>query len=118
MSNRICELRKEKKITQLQLAMELDVTQETISSYEHGRHAPSMDVLKKMSTYFSASIDYIMGVSDIRLFEPDSQFSTKELEQRTRLMRFYSLLSPTNREKLISYAEGLYDSSAKGTKRR
>ena len=111
MSNRICELRKEKKITQLQLAMVLDVTQETISSYEHGRHAPSMDVLKKMSSYFDASMDYIMGNSDIRSNETETIFSAKEREQFSHLRRYYTLLSKSNREKLLSYAEGLYDAS-------
>ncbi|MBR1931190.1 MAG: helix-turn-helix transcriptional regulator, partial [Lachnospiraceae bacterium] len=46
--------------------IELNVTQETISAYEHGRHMPSLEALMKMSDFFNASMDYIMGLSDVR----------------------------------------------------
>ena len=38
MKNRIRELRAEKNITQLRLSLELEVSQETVSAYENGKH--------------------------------------------------------------------------------
>ena len=61
--NRIRELRQKKKLSQLQLSIELEVTQETIRSYEHSKHLPSVTALMKMSQLFGVSMDYIMGLS-------------------------------------------------------
>lgn len=47
--NRIRELRQKKNLSQLQLSIELEVTQETISAYEHSKHLPSVTALMKMS---------------------------------------------------------------------
>ena len=48
MKNRIRELRAEKNITQLRLSLELEVSQETVSAYENGKHLPSLKSLIKM----------------------------------------------------------------------
>lgn len=61
--NRIRELRQKKNLSQLQLSIELEVTQETISAYEHSKHLPSVTSLMKMSQLFGVSMDYIMGLS-------------------------------------------------------
>ena len=49
MKNRIRELRTEKNITQLRLSLELEVSQETVSAYENGKHLPSLKSLIKMA---------------------------------------------------------------------
>lgn len=49
MKNRIRELRAEKNITQLRLSLELEVSQETVSAYENGKHLPSLKSLIKMA---------------------------------------------------------------------
>ena len=108
MSNRIKELRKEKRITQLQLSMELGVTQETISAYEHGKHLPSLAALIKMSEIFHTSMDYIMGLSPESNSEDSDYYTTDE--QRDYLMRCYRRLGTKNKARLVSYAEGLLDS--------
>ena len=110
MSNRIRELRLEKRITQLQLSIELDVTQETISAYEHNRHMPSVPALIKISQIFDASMDYIMGLSNVRqiMLEPSG---ADEKEQLSTLLYYYNRLGSKNKIRLLAYAEGLYDSS-------
>lgn len=47
--NRIRELRQKKNLSQLQLSIELEVTQETISAYEHSKHLPSVTALMKVT---------------------------------------------------------------------
>ena len=56
--NRIKKLRKEKKITQIRLSIELEVSQETISAYEKGKYYPSAAMLIKLRDIFGVSIDY------------------------------------------------------------
>ena len=58
---RLKDLRKEKGITQLQLAMELNMSQNTISRYETGERQAGYDELIKIANYFNVSIDYLLG---------------------------------------------------------
>ena len=66
MANRIKQLREEYNMTQVRLSIELEVSQETISAYESGKHYPSVAALLRLSEIFHASCDYILGLSDIR----------------------------------------------------
>ena len=50
--NRIRELREEKKITQIRLSIELEVSQETISAYEMEKYFPSIKSLIKLRQIF------------------------------------------------------------------
>ena len=77
--NRIKKLRKEKKITQIRLSIELEVSQETISAYEKGKYYPSAAMLIKLRDIFGVSIDYILGLSDTR-FDPLSETNLTEDE--------------------------------------
>lgn len=108
MPNKIKELRIEKRITQLQLSIDLGVTQETISAYEHDRHLPSLTALMKMSEIFDASMDYIMGMSPIRHLQTTNY--TIEDEQRSYLIHCYQRLGSKNKARLVAYAQGLLDS--------
>ena len=64
--NRIAELRKEKRMSQISLGMKLNVSQKMNSAYENGINEPSIDLLMRMTDIFHASIDYIVGYSDNR----------------------------------------------------
>lgn len=108
MPNRIKDLRVEKKITQLQLSIDLGVTQETISAYEHDRHLPSLSALIKMSEIFDASMDYIMGLSPVRQIQT-AEYSTSD-DQRNYLLYCYQRLGSKNKARLTAYAQGLLDS--------
>lgn len=70
--NRIRELREEKKITQIRLSIELEVSQETISAYEMEKYYPSVKSLIKLQNIFGVSIDYILGLSvpDMSVLKP------------------------------------------------
>lgn len=110
MDNRIKELRKEKRITQLQLSVRLGVTQETISAYEHGRHLPSLTSLMTMSEIFEASMDYIMGLSNVRSVAATESDTLEDTSQQVALMNYYKKLGTKNKSCLLAYAQGLFDS--------
>ena len=57
-------LRKEKGISQLKLALELNTSQNTISRYETGEREPGINELIKIADYFDVSIDYLVGRTD------------------------------------------------------
>lgn len=57
---RLKDIRKSKKISQLKLAMDLNMNQNTISRYETGEREPGVNELIKIADYFNVSIDYLL----------------------------------------------------------
>jgi len=57
--NKLEELRKERGITQEELAEALEVSRQTISSLEKGRYNPSIILAFKIARYFGKSIEEI-----------------------------------------------------------
>ena len=62
---RIKELRRQQHITQLKMAMDLHMSQNTISRYENGEREPGVVELIRIADYFHVSIDYLVGRTDI-----------------------------------------------------
>ena len=58
MNNRLEEIRKEKQITQEELASALEVSRQTISSLEKGRYNPSIILAFKIARYFNMSKEF------------------------------------------------------------
>lgn len=57
---KIKELRKEHKVTQSKMAMDLDLSQNTISQYENGKREPDIKTLIRIADYFNVSLDYLV----------------------------------------------------------
>ena len=65
--DRIKELRKEKGLTQEELAKMLGLSAKSnIANYENGANAPSDEIKLKMCEIFGCTIDYLMGKSDFK----------------------------------------------------
>lgn len=59
---RLKELRKAMKdVGQKDVADELGITKQAMSSYESGRHVPDIAILVDLADYYSCSIDYLLG---------------------------------------------------------
>ena len=61
---RLREIRKQKGISQLKLAMDLNANQNTISRYETGEREPCLRDLIKIADYFNISVDYLLERTD------------------------------------------------------
>lgn len=57
MKNRITELRKEKSLTQIDLARRVSVSRQTIISLENGKYNPSITLAYKIAKVFGLSIE-------------------------------------------------------------
>ena len=66
MRNRLEEVRKQRNITQEELAAALGVSRQTIGSLENGRYNPSIILAIKVARYFA------LAVEDIFIYEEDS----------------------------------------------
>lgn len=58
----IKELRKEKNLTQTELAQILCTTQDSISLWELGKSFPDILTLVKIAQFFDVSTDYLLGL--------------------------------------------------------
>lgn len=74
-------LRKEKKVTQEQLATHLGVSPQAVSKWENGSY-PEGDLLPKIADFFSVSIDYLYGKAD-----KDSSFEQRTLDNYREIIR-------------------------------
>lgn len=63
-SQRLKELRKERKLTQKQLAENLGIATSTIIKYERGEREPNIQNLKRFANYFNVTVDYLLGFDD------------------------------------------------------
>lgn len=64
MEFRLKELRKERNISQLKLALDLNMNQNTISRYENLEREADYGTLIKFANYFNVSLDYLLGRTD------------------------------------------------------
>ncbi len=61
---RLKELRKSKGISQLKLAFDLNMSQNTISRYENSEREPGITELIRIADYFNVSVDYLIERTD------------------------------------------------------
>lgn len=61
---RLKQLRQERGISQLKLAMDLNMNQNSISRYETGIHEADHETLIRLADYFDVSIDYLLEQTD------------------------------------------------------
>ena len=61
---RLKELREKRRISQVRLAMDMNMNQTTISRYETGEREADYETLIAIADYFGVSIDYLLGRTD------------------------------------------------------
>ncbi|MGX9816656.1 helix-turn-helix domain-containing protein [Leuconostoc mesenteroides] len=64
--DRLRKLRKERNVTQQELADDMLVTTRTLGRYELGEREPRLPMVLDLADYFKVSIDYLVGRSDVR----------------------------------------------------
>ena len=72
---RLKEIRKERRITQQEMADLLNISLNSYSRYERGKRNPDINILKKISKILDISTDYLLGISDIPLSIKEIDFS-------------------------------------------
>lgn len=89
---RLTALRKERKLSQKALALSLGYSRGQIGNYELGSREPDFSTLIKIADFFNVSVDYMIGITDIRCAGGSAQ-------------------TKPSIEKLVNLAENLSDES-------
>lgn len=90
--NRLKKLRKQKKLTIVELAEQIGVTKSTILNWEHGTHEIKGSNAKKLADYFNVSIPYLLGyntLSDLvaKINEWADERNLKQADPKIQWMR-------------------------------
>lgn len=104
------KLREEKNITQVKLSTDLEVSQELISRYELGSSFPQPQMLIKLADYFNCSVDYLLGITDVRTpvkYLVSNVTNVKNAE----ILNKYNSLSNTDKEFFDRILSCLLDSN-------
>lgn len=64
-AQRIKDLMKSEKLTQMQLAHALEVGQSSVSDWLNAKSEPSIENLWKLADFFDVSVDYLIGRKEI-----------------------------------------------------
>ena len=54
-------IRKQKRYSQLKVALALNISRESLSYYKNGKRSPDIETLKLLSDYFNVSIDFLIN---------------------------------------------------------
>lgn len=82
------KLRKERELSQQQLAEVFSVTQQSIYKYENSLAEPNLKTLMQMADFFHTSVDYLIGNNDEEVIvnvAPLTQLEVNHLEMYRKL---------------------------------
>lgn len=92
----LAELRKEKGLTQREVAVKLDFSDKSVSKWESGESMPSVDVLYKLGELYGVKLDYFVTETHTaeQIKEPEQPLTAAPAVSRHRYSRLIiSLLS-------------------------
>lgn len=73
----VVELRKEKKISQTELAAQLGIHKNVLGRYERNEVLPSVEIARRIADILDVSLDYLTGKTDV---EVDKDIQKRILE--------------------------------------
>ena len=98
MKNRIKQLRRNRGIGQTVLALEIGITQQTLSNYEHDIGLIKADILKKLAQYFDVTTDYLLGISAVKKNTEELMKTDNTLDEYYNFLEAYKELDKYDRE--------------------
>ncbi len=80
----LLKLRKEKKLTQMEVAEKFNYSDKSISKWEKGESLPSVEVLCELAEFYSVTLDYL-----IKEHESSEVIKTKKDQPKTKTPRMF-----------------------------
>ncbi len=111
-AERLKQLRSESNLRQEDLATIISMHRATIGKYETNERFPDKETLIALSKFFNVSVDYLLGITDIRLpAEELIKKGTVKVKEPTEIEKISSELSERERQELKNYANYLHTKS-------
>ena len=118
-SNTSKTLRKEKGLSQVQLAEALNISKACISMIEIGKNEPTANTLLKYADFFQCPTDYLLGrEDDFGNITIHTEKPAPLPQDEQELLSIYQALSPTHRSQILEYARYFAEKSGAASTRR
>jgi len=95
---RLAKLRKERNLSQAELAQNFKIAQNTLSQWETGKRDIDLEAMISMAKYFNVSTDYFLGLTNDRHNIKSTGFNQDE----TSLIKKYRTLDEYGKERILS----------------
>jgi transcriptional regulator with XRE-family HTH domain len=102
LGKRIAQLRREKGLSQIELAKKVGVSQRYVSTWETGKNMPHVETLLKLAQVFGVSVDHLLlenvpregthKIDDIELYEQFKQAEALPQEQKDAVKQLVGAL--------------------------
>lgn len=103
---RLKELRTEKRISQKQMATEINFSQSVLCDWENEKAEPTINAVIAVANYFKISIDDLVGREDYATGNVVVQGVALSVDEQ-QLIEIYRTLSIRDKAELIGFAKGL-----------
>lgn len=80
--NRLKKLRKEKKLSQKEIALELQVSPRTYQRLENGESQIKPEKAEQLAKYFRVNVGYLLGYNERGIMDTDSLFRLGHQRQK------------------------------------
>ena len=99
-SEKLASLRRERGMTQADLAARLGISKSAVSMYERGNREPELDLLQKMADLFRVSVSSLLGREEDDLLRGDPELTgyLESLRDRPELRMLFSLTQNATKE--------------------
>lgn len=97
-ANNLIELRKDKKLTQQELAEEIGYSDKSISKWELGKAIPSVEILMKFASFYGVTVDYLLTDN------PKAQKNLKPKDKRNQTNQIIIIAMATTFVFLVAIA--------------
>ena len=98
-SERLAALRRQRKLTQAELASQLGISKSAVSMYERGNREPELDLLQAMADFFGVSVSSLLGREE-PLVNGDAELTgyLESLRDRPELRMLFSVTKDATKE--------------------
>lgn len=97
LAKKLKDLREDHDLTQIDLSKKLNITPASISRWESGINAPDYETLIKLAKLYNVSIDYLLGLSEIKKYKNELEFISDLDLTNDEIMKKYNLYLGTEK---------------------
>lgn len=102
LGEQIRQLRLSHNLSQVELAKKLGVSKQSVSNWENDNIMPSIDILKKICSFFSCSADYLLEINQEKgFFIETSDLTLRQISHIQELTNEFKVLNQQ-----LKYLEG------------
>ena len=98
-SEKLSALRRQRGLTQAELAARLGISKSAVSMYERGNREPELELLERMADLFEVSVSSLLGrEEDLLNGDPELTGYLESLRDRPELRMLFSVTRDATRE--------------------